>query len=202
MHANIEQLLKIRDNDMPDPALVDHVTACSECAAQLEQLKITRAKLKALPELESGSVTWQAILDRRAIRQQAPRPGWHAPVFGLAASIVMAVALLLLFNKPFDAPPEDIVGVPDDSSPLQLLAQSQRLEQALRALPQQQVMRAGTAWTISELEDRVAMVDYQLTYANQLGLTDYQAQRLLRDRVALMNSLVQVRYAQYQRAEF
>lgn len=207
MHANIEQLLKIRDNDMPDPAFVDHVTTCSECSAQLERLKIIRARLKALPDVEFRSTTWQAILDRRAIQQQPPRPAWHAPVFGLAASVVMAVALVLLANKSVDdgsadngEMPETIVAAPDN--PQQLLARSQRLEQALRALPRQRVMRAGTAWTITELEDRIALVDYQLTYGNQLGLTPKQSRRLLQNRVDLMNSLVQVRYAQVRRAEF
>ncbi len=202
MHAKIEQLLRIRDNDMPDSAIVAHVSACSECLAQLEQLKIVRARLKALPDLESGSTTWQAILDRRAVQQQPPRPAWHAPVFGVAASLVMAVALVLLANKPVDDGPADIVASPDNSLPQQLLARSQRLEQVLNALPQQRVMRAGTAWTITALEDRIALVDYRLTYADQLGLTPEQSRRLLQDRVDLMNSLVQVRYAQIQRVEF
>ena len=207
MHANIEQLLKIRDNDMPDPAFVDHVTTCSECSAQLERLKIIRARLKALPDVEFSSTTWQAILDRRAMQQQPPRPAWHAPVFGLVASVVMAVALVLLANKSVDdgsadsgEVPQTIVATPDN--PQQLLARSQRLEQALRALPRQRVMRAGTAWTITELEDRIALVDYQLTYGNQLGLTPEQSRQLLQNRVDLMNSLVRVRYAQVRRAEF
>ncbi len=197
MHANIEQLLKIRDDDAPDSATVEHVAGCEECASELERLKIVRARLKALPTCEPAADNWPTILRRRDALRWTPRPGWHAPVFGLAASIVIAVALLVMINRPVEESSSDEYVVPP------LLAKSQRLEQMLRAMPQQpQVMRAGTAWTISELEDRIAIVDFQLNHIGELGLTPERSQQLLKDRVDLMNSLVQVRYAQVQRAEF
>ncbi len=200
MHANIEQLLKIRDNDAPDSATVEHVAGCEECASELERLKIVRARLKALPTYEPAADNWPTILRRRDALRWTPRPGWHAPVFGLAASIVMAVALLVMMNRPVEERVDDSYVVPPVAP---LLAESQRLEQMLRAMPQQpQVMRAGTAWTISELEDRIAIVDFQLNHVGELGLTPERSQQLLKDRVDLMNSLVQVRYAQVQRAEF
>lgn len=170
MHANIEQLLKIRDDDAPDSATVEHVAGCEECASELERLKIVRARLKALPTYEPAADNWPTILRRRDALRWTPRPGWHAPVFGLAASIVIAVALLVMINRPVEESSSDEYVVPP------LLAKSQRLEQMLRAMPQQpQVMRAGTAWTISELEDRIAIVDFQLNHIGELGRSGHPA---------------------------
>ena len=65
-------------------------------------------------------------------------------------------------------------------------------------MPQRQVVRASTASTIADLEDRIALVDMRLNEADTLELTPQQRQALWRERVNLMNSLVRLEFAQIQ----
>jgi hypothetical protein len=82
------------------------------------------------------------------------------------------------------------------------MVQSQQLEQNLRALPDEpQLVRAGTAATISAVEDQIASIDYRLNYA-PVRMTHEQTEAYWRERVRLMNLLVQLRAAQAQRNAF
>ena len=56
--------------------------------------------------------------------------------------------------------------------------------------------------TIAELEDRIALVDLRLNAAEALDLTDAQRQTLWVERVNLMQSLVQVEYADLQNPRY
>ena len=51
---------------------------------------------------------------------------------------------------------------------------------------------------IADLENRIALVDLRLNAADALALTPAQRQALWRERVNLMQSLLQVEYAQLQ----
>jgi len=83
-----------------------------------------------------------------------------------------------------------------------LQAQSQQIERDLRALPgQPRLMRASTAATIVELEDRIAAIDYRLNHP-AARLTRVEAEIYWRERVRLMNSLLNLRRAQAQRMAF
>ncbi|HEY5774783.1 MAG TPA: hypothetical protein VIS57_01750, partial [Xanthomonadales bacterium] len=101
------------------------------------------------------------------------------------------------------APVQTTVTVPDQQDLATLMAQSRHLEWALSAMPSgPQVVSADTAGTISVLEDRVAMIDYRLSMTEDPVLSSEQELKLWKERVGLMNSLVQVRYAQAQSASF
>jgi hypothetical protein len=63
------------------------------------------------------------------------------------------------------------------------------------------MMRASTAATISNLEDRIAAIDYRLNHPG-IRMSPGQKQLYWRERVRLMDSLVKLRYAQAQRASF
>jgi hypothetical protein len=81
-----------------------------------------------------------------------------------------------------------------------LVIRSQQLDARLQQLPTRpRVERASTTVTIDSLEQRIQWVDYQLSLAQDVGLSESQASRLWQDRVRLMNSLVKVRYAEAQR---
>ena len=83
-----------------------------------------------------------------------------------------------------------------------LMVQSSQLESDLRSLPEEpRVMRAGTVASISEIEDRIAAIDYQLNNSAE-PLTDDEQELFWRERVRLMKSLVQLRYAQAQRTAY
>jgi hypothetical protein len=49
---------------------------------------------------------------------------------------------------------------------------------------------------IDTIEDRIQWLDFQLSDAPDSGLSEEQTQRLWRERVELMDSLVKVRYAE------
>ena len=93
----------------------------------------------------------------------------------------------------------------DNSGPTNLSAlmvQSQQIERDLRALPgQPRLVRASTAAIIVELEDRIAAIDYRLNHP-AYRLTQVEAQIYWRERVRLMNSLLNLRRAQAQRMAF
>jgi len=77
-----------------------------------------------------------------------------------------------------------------------LMQRSQRLDAVLQVLPRRpQVERAGTSATIDELQNRIQMLDLQLSAATGEQHHD-DARRLWNARVELMNSLVHVRYAE------
>jgi hypothetical protein len=93
------------------------------------------------------------------------------------------------------------VPVPDARQAL--VAESQRLESLLASLPNEpRLTRAQTALTVADLEDRIQWVDYRLNLASEAGLADEPAERLWRERVDLLNSLVAVRYAQARTVAF
>jgi hypothetical protein len=80
-----------------------------------------------------------------------------------------------------------------------LVQESARLDRVLRRLPHPRpMMSAETATTIAGLEDRIALIDEQITYSNARGVPQPQRAALWGERVDLMNALVHVRYAQAQ----
>ena len=84
-----------------------------------------------------------------------------------------------------------------------LVAESARLERLLGQISYQRPLMSGaTASTIVGLEDRIGVIDEQLTYSTARGCRSRERDALWGERVELMNALVQVRYAQAQPAGF
>ena len=102
-------------------------------------------------------------------------------------------------NTPFDPDGLLVYGRVVPASYPALVQESARLDRALRRLPYQRpMMSAETATTIAGLEDRIALIDEQITYSNARGVPQPQRIALWGERVDLMNALVHVRYAQAQ----
>ena len=225
MHASVEQLLNLRDAAPEAADVAAHVNGCERCQAELGRLRIVQVGLQSLPDIPAPEGGWQAISRARASsRSSAPLAftGWFW-AGSLAAGLAVAVVLFGLLNQVPRGSESGIGSAMSGTTPVlvsrsgaetaasqgksddmaQLMARSQQLEQVLRAMPEgPQVVSADTAGTISVLEDRVAMIDYRLSMGEQPELSSAQLQRLWQERVDVMNSLVQVRYAQAQRASF
>lgn len=168
--------------------------------------ELLRAKLAALPDTPPPREVWQRIA------AQADAEGLFRAPFGLqqarwlAGAGLAAAVLLMVFRLPQPAvdegpfPTEPSYMETGDSGSLDaLMVRSQLLESNLRALPAEpRVMRAGTVMTINELEDRIAAIDGVLNDGSA-QLTDEQVRTYWRERVRLMDSLVQVRYVQARR---
>jgi len=213
MRPGTVDLLRIRDGEPVDVAVREAVEADPTLSVELRQLADMRRELEALPSFEPPPGAWPAIeatLERQRAERTGPRAHWLLRG-GLAACVaVAAIAYVMRPQVPLLEPPSATVvgsasasrsgpafGTPAYAS---LVAQSAELERALDGLGRQsRVVRAGTAATVADLEGRIDAIDTRLTFARQLGLENAAIETLHRQRVELMNALVQVRYADRMR---
>lgn len=211
MHAcnavTLDQLLSVRDGGLLDAAAARHIAACDACARELARLRATQAALKSLPQMAAPAYDAAALRARlRAARLY--RVAGTAAAAGIAAlALLLAVTLggnrdrATLAANP--AARESALPAPIEPELHSLVIRSQELESYLQRLPRRpHVERASTSIVIDSLQDSIQWVDYQLSLAGDVGMTDRQAARLWQDRVQLMDSLVKVRYAEAQRTAY
>jgi hypothetical protein len=149
-------------------------------------------KLRELPELSPPPGVWERVLAAERERA-AVRRFWRRGAAVAAAVAVVAVAASVSF---FARPPSAPSAGADYTA---LIAESARLERVLAELPASRPLMAGsTASAIAGLEDRIAFVDAQLSYAAAEEVEAPYRQALWGERVELMNALVYVRFAQAQ----
>ena len=173
-----------------------------------DERDLLQSGLTRLPETMPPRAVWERIREQGEaeglLKKPAVTHSWYLPS-GLAAAIVTAVVLFAW--SPEQAPIQNAVTVPDslptnaqDVDALQaLMVESRQLESDRRAIPAEpRVMRAGTAATIAEIEDRIAAIDYQLSDPG-VSLSPEDDMIVWRERVRLMTSLVGLRYAQAPR---
>jgi len=181
------------------------------CALTANEHGALQRGLSELPDTMPPRAVWNRIREQaeaEGLFQQAPtrsRRIWFAGA-GLAAAVLLAVMMPALMQPSLE--PGVIVpqNPPSNTTALTtlqtLMVQSRQLESDLRSLPDEpRVMRASTMATISDLEDRIAAIDYQLNNPD-VKMTSDDRELFWRERVRLMNSLLQLRYAQAQRAAF
>jgi hypothetical protein len=132
---------------------------------------------------------------------------WHGGLGLAAAAALVAVMVPLLISDPqptgvTEPPVTQATTQPQVSALQALMVESRQLESNLRAMPDEpRVRQAGTVATISEIEDRIAAIDYQLNDPS-IRMTDADKEIFWRERVRLMKLLVGLRYAQAQRTGF
>ncbi len=180
------------------------------CALTANETGALQRGLRELPETMPPRAVWNRIREQaeaEGLLQQGPagsRRMWFAGA-GLAAAVLLAVMMPALMPPQSEGitVPQNLPSNTTTLTTLQtLMVQSRQLESDLRSLPDEpRVMRASTFATISDLEDRVAAIDYQLNDPD-VKMTSDDRELFWRERVRLMNSLLQLRYAQAQRAAF
>jgi hypothetical protein len=183
------------------------------CALTADEYNALRTGLRELPGTMPPRAVWHRIREqaeaegllRQTVMQR--RSTWYAGFGVAAAALVAAVMLPGILQTPSEnnrnVSPVAMTGSPVDLSPLQtLMVQSSQLESDLRSLPgEPRVMRASTMATISDIEDRIAAIDYQLNDP-EVNMAPGDRELFWRERVRLMKSLLALRYAQAQRAAF
>lgn len=157
-------------------------------------------RLRRLPEYAPPAGGWERLQRRRS------RPRRWAMTAGgglaLAASLLLAVGLWPQGRSPQTPNPGAFPA--RNAQVAQLIRTSQQLERRLaRVRPQVDVWDSVQEAQAQRLEKRLALLDLQLNYADSAA-----AERLWRDRVTLMNALVDLhqepaampglRYASYQ----
>lgn len=189
------------------------------CGMGSAERDLLQAKLRLLPDTPPPRAVWRRIEAQAQAEglMRAPRFGapfkWFSGA-GLAAAVVLAV-LNTDMSPPRGTPAEgDAQSFPTEPAYTAhdrtvrlrtlnaLMVESQQLEHDLRQLPNEPVVvRAGTAATIAAVEDQIAAIDYRLNYAPE-RMTHDETELYWRERVRLMNLLVQLRTAQAQRNSF
>jgi hypothetical protein len=175
----------------------------NRAAAADERLART---LRLLPDVEPPPDGWERLA--AAATQPRPRPARAvASTLAIAASaLLIAVALLLRgglddSRRPEAAPDRRAVA----AGPVEAAAEapydtaewrrrSAELESLLARLPEPRTTRASTDLTAAVLEDRIALIDEQLSEGRD-GVSPVTTDSLWRERVLLLDSLVRVRYA-------
>jgi len=186
----MEQLLALREPGK-EPGVQgwrDHATACELCRAELDRMDQRVARLRALPTLAPARNRFAEIRARTAADRRRRRLVVASLTgLGLAASVAFAVVL---------APRAPVAPTVSEQQELDdIIARSQSLEGAIEAYnPEQRVTDGRTAVVAASLEDRLARIDRQLQMVDYLDqkVRQQEALRLWRERVGLLNALVDV----------
>jgi hypothetical protein len=172
--------------------------------AHLDELLNLRARLRALPPApDANPDAWPQIQARIARSERGVPRRTRVAKFAAAASVAAlgVFATMRLLDPPV-APvtPAGPVAAPASADPLaELRSRSQMLEAVLAEMPARPaVERAGTSVPIESLEARVQWLDHEISVADAQTRGPV-AEQLWRDRVEVMNSLVQLRYVEAQR---
>ncbi len=184
------------------------------CGLTADERDILLRGLRELPETMPPRAVWNRIREQaqaegliRTAATQRPST-WFAGI-GIAAAVVLSVTVLPRLMStpdlitPYTEPPVTANNNQVEVTALQaLMVQSRQLENDLRALPDEpKVMRASTVVTLSDIENAIAAIDFQLNESG-IQMTPEERELFWRERVRLMKSLVRLRYAQAQRTAF
>jgi hypothetical protein len=187
-HLSMEALLSLREPGA-EPGVAaarEHLNGCPVCQLELDRLHQRVARLKALPTLRPGRERWpQAVAQFRIQRRR--RRARKAGLIGLAAAASVALAVAVPDR------PELVETNPNQIS--QVMERSQALETALNEYNSDgRVLDGRTARIAQELEDRIALLDRKLemTELSQEQARDQDLLRLWRERVGLLDALVDV----------
>ena len=150
-------------------------------------------RLSELPEFDPPPAGWQGVLTARENRES--RRDARLPM-ALAAVVLAAMACLLVWLQAAQRAltADAAVAVPPAVA-VAARAENDRLEAILATLPERRAMRGSTAFTVAELEDRLAMLDDRLSRTALEPNPPERAEALWRERVGILHTLVQVRYA-------
>lgn len=168
--------------------------------------------LRALPQAdmpESHEAGWQALSQRldQADQPDPKRPFWLGKQEWLGIAAALLVVVLVTFYRPPVIIPQgaQTQAASDDIQLQQLVAYSQRLEQQLRWLRNQntgQVMSGRQALATDELESMISLVDLQIAAAQTtqddtagIEFTVNERTGLWQQRVALLSELLAYQYA-------
>jgi hypothetical protein len=183
------------------------------CGLTADERNLLQLGLNELPDAMPPRAVWLRIREQaeaEGLLNQGPmrRPmNWYSGI-GLAAAVVLAAVLVpVMMNTPepnaVTEPPVTALTNTVEVNALQaLMVESRQLESNLRSLPEEpKVRQAGTVATLSEIEDRIAAIDYELNDP-AIQMTAEEEEIYWRERVRLMKLLVGLRYAQAQRTAF
>jgi hypothetical protein len=181
MHCTIEDLVALRDGEGSVWAR-RHVEECADCQAERERLYQRVAQLKALPALRPPRDRWHAIRDTVVAERSRKRRRWMRSGLAVAAALGGLMIVIPMVQSPTHA--QELAIVKDSSA---------QLETVLRDYDSDsRVMSGREADLTAQLEDQIAVLDGQLSQLGESARADAQLVDLWRQRVDLMQQLMQV----------
>jgi hypothetical protein len=182
MHCTMDDLVALRDGEGSVWAR-RHLETCADCQAERDALYQRVAQLKALPALRPPRDRWSLVRDTIAAERARRRGRWMRGGLALAAALAGLMVVRPLMQGQAYA---------DELA--QAKQQSAQLEGTLQDYgPEGRVMSGREADLTARLEDQIAALDGQLAQLGQPATLDARLVDLWRQRVDLMQQLVQVR---------
>lgn len=182
MHCTMDDLVAVRDGEGSVWAR-RHVAECGTCRGELDALYQRVAQLKALPALRPPRDRWQAVRAVIAAERGRRRRRWMRAGLALAATLagLMVVGPMMRGR-----------GYADELA--QVKQHSAQLEDTLQMYDLNgRVMSGGEADLTARLEDQIAALDGVLAQLDESATQQARLVDLWRQRVDLMQQLVQVR---------
>jgi uncharacterized small protein (DUF1192 family) len=154
------------------------------------------ARLGALSQFDPPGGGWRAVLAARKAREARLDRRWPVALAAVVLALTAGLAGWLQSAQHALSGDDGAAGPADAPVAAEMRAENDRLESILARLPERRAMRGRTAYTVAELEDRLALLDDRLSRLALEPNAPERAEQLWRERVGVMHSLVQVRYAE------
>lgn len=184
MHCTMDDLLALRDGEGSVWAR-RHVEECAVCRVEREALYQRVAQLKALPTLRPPRDRWGAVREVIVAQRSRRRRRWTG--YGLATAAALVGVMVI-------GPALGNTGIAEELA--QAKQRSAQLESTLQDYdPENRVMSGREAELTARLEDQIAQLDGRLAELDARAAREAQLVDLWRQRVDLMQQLVQVRIA-------
>lgn len=182
MHCTMDDLVAVRDGEGSVWAR-RHVEECGTCRGEMDALYQRVAQLKALPVLRPSRDRWQNVRDVVVAERTRRRRRWLRAGLALAATLAGLMVARPMMHGP---------ALADELA--QAKRHSAQLEDSLQLLdPDGRVMSGSEADLTARLEDQIAALDGRLAQLGEQSAREAQLVDLWRQRVDLMQQLVQVR---------
>lgn len=182
MHCTMDDLVAVRDGEGSVWAR-RHVEECATCRGEMDALYQRVAQLKALPALRPPRDRWTAVRDTIVAERSRRRRRWMRAGLALAAALAGVMVVGPMIGRPGYA--EKLADAK---------RQSAQLEDSLQLYDLDGRVMSGTqAELTARLEDQIAALDGRLAQVNEQAAREAQLVDLWRQRVDLMQQLVQVR---------
>ena len=182
MHCTMDDLVAVRDGEGSVWAR-RHVEECATCRGEMDALYQRVAQLKALPPLRPPRDRWTAVRDTIVAERTQRRRRWTRAGLALAAALAGVMVVRPMIEQPAYA--EKLADAK---------RQSAQLEDSLQLYDVDGRVMSGTqAELTARLEDQIAALDGRLAQVNEQAARQAQLVDLWRQRVDLMQQLVQVR---------
>jgi hypothetical protein len=151
------------------------------------------SRLAALGAFDAPAMGWRSVVAAREAREARLDRRW--PIAVAATLLALTAGLAVWLQSAQRALSADAGAAAPAAVAADMRAENERLELILARLPERQAMRGSTAFTVVVLEDRLALLDDRLSRVALEPNAPERSEQLWRERVGVLHSLVQVRYA-------